>query len=408
MEQSTFYLSCFITFDGRPTTAAHQLHGKLRTRLENYPTSPQYQTQVNYPGSSNAAQHQAKVQYMQMVQLMQQQPNWVQRQVQPNYVQSAYVQTQPQQQPNYVQTQQQPAHIQTQQQQPAYVQTQQQQPNYVQNQQQPAYVQTQHQPAHVHSQKQPKKHIKSQPAANVNTRINYQGPEYEQVQTFQTAPTAPVVPVTTTTTTPQPIFVNEQVEEEEAEEVPAPIPVPAVRAPVRRIRPQPVQQVQPVKLVQHRFQPQSQGQDFDDDLLAQQEISRIPHEETEEERLLREKQAKNAYYSFGTSIDDKINDHSIQRSETREGLALRGMYSYSDGYFKRTIHYEADENGYRVVKEEIEPIGDGPQYNPNGTADVTADLHNNQLSYSITADDFVREKDKKKPKTARQYDEDEE
>lgn len=108
--------------------------------------------------------------------------------------------------------------------------------------------------------------------------------------------------------------------------------------------------MQPEKPVHQvtRFQPQ--GQDFADDFDIEQENVRVPHEETEEERLLREEQAKNAHYSFGTSIDDKINDHSIQRSETREGLALRGMYSYSDGYFKRTIHYQADENGYRVIK----------------------------------------------------------
>lgn len=48
-----------------------------------------------------------------------------------------------------------------------------------------------------------------------------------------------------------------------------------------------------------------------------------------------------------------------------------------------------------IFREEIEPIGDGPQYNPDGTADVTADLHNNHLEYSITADDFVREKEKR-------------
>lgn len=117
--------------------------------------------------------------------------------------------------------------------------------------------------------------------------------------------------------------------------------------------------------------------------------------ETEEQRLLREEQARNAHYSFGTSIDDRINDHSIHRQETRDGLALRGMYSYSDGFYHRTIHYVADENGYRVTKEEIEPIGDGPQYDPNGTADVSTQLHNKNLHYSITADDFVRDRKNK-------------
>lgn len=71
---------------------------------------------------------------------------------------------------------------------------------------------------------------------------------------------------------------------------------------------------------------------------------------SDEELLLQQEQAQNAHYTFGTSIDDSINDHAIHRQETRSGLALKGMYSYSDGYFKRTIHYEADENGYRVVK----------------------------------------------------------
>lgn len=93
-----------------------------------------------------------------------------------------------------------------------------------------------------------------------------------------------------------------------------------------------------------------QGHDFvDEEVLPEQGIQ-ARREETEEERLLREEQAKNAHYSFGTSIDDRINDHSIQRQETRDGLALHGMYSYSDGFFRRTIHYQADENGYRVVK----------------------------------------------------------
>lgn len=62
------------------------------------------------------------------------------------------------------------------------------------------------------------------------------------------------------------------------------------------------------------------------------------------------------------------------------------MYSYSDGFFKRTVHYEADEGGYRVVKEEIEPIGDGPRINPLGKADVSSSIAG---SYSITAEDIA-------------------
>lgn len=70
----------------------------------------------------------------------------------------------------------------------------------------------------------------------------------------------------------------------------------------------------------------------------------------EEKRLREEQQAKNAHYSFSNSVTDSIYDNAIARSETRDGLALTGMYSYSDGFFRRTVHYQADQDGYRVVK----------------------------------------------------------
>lgn len=94
-----------------------------------------------------------------------------------------------------------------------------------------------------------------------------------------------------------------------------------------------------------------------------------------------------------------------------DGLSLKGMYSYSDGFFRRTVHYAADEGGYRVTKygglnndyltyteldhsqkifdyrEEIEPIGDGPQFNPDGKADVSTSLTGR---YTITTDDLKR------------------
>lgn len=99
-----------------------------------------------------------------------------------------------------------------------------------------------------------------------------------------------------------------------------------------------------------------------------------------------EEQAKSAYYNFDTSVHDTINDHMHVRSETREGLALKGMYSYGDGFFKRTVYYEADEGGYRVIKEEVEPIaGNGPQFNPKGQADVRSTLTGD---YVIGIEDF--------------------
>lgn len=42
---------------------------------------------------------------------------------------------------------------------------------------------------------------------------------------------------------------------------------------------------------------------------------------------------------------------------------------------------------YALFREEIEPIGDGPVFNPKGHADVSSSLIG---SYSITTDDFRR------------------
>lgn len=61
-------------------------------------------------------------------------------------------------------------------------------------------------------------------------------------------------------------------------------------------------------------------------------------------------QNEHAKYQFATKIDDKINDLTNERNEVRNGLAVEGSYSYSDGYTKRTVFYIADEKGYRVTK----------------------------------------------------------
>ncbi|XP_049290103.1 uncharacterized protein LOC125767506 [Anopheles funestus] len=112
------------------------------------------------------------------------------------------------------------------------------------------------------------------------------------------------------------------------------------------------------------------------------------------EESLEKIQAKSAQYAYDTSVNDTINDHTIMRKEERNGLSLKGMYSYSDGFFKRTVHYEADDKGYRVVKELNIPIGNGPQIDPNGKADVSSSLTG---SYSITADDIAKPKRKVVP-----------
>lgn len=61
-------------------------------------------------------------------------------------------------------------------------------------------------------------------------------------------------------------------------------------------------------------------------------------------------QNSHAKYQFATKIDDRINDLTNERNEIRNGLAVEGSYSYSDGYTKRTVFYIADDKGYRVIK----------------------------------------------------------
>lgn len=76
----------------------------------------------------------------------------------------------------------------------------------------------------------------------------------------------------------------------------------------------------------------------------------VPAEDIATLAAMEHERSKNAHYSFDSSVQDTINGHSHTRQETRDGLSLRGSYSYSDGFFQRTVHYEADEGGYRVTK----------------------------------------------------------
>lgn len=167
------------------------------------------------------------------------------------------------------------------------------------------------------------------------------------------APAVPVVPVVRK----EPEHVN--------------VPVPKVRRVVKKVR---LQEKQPSETI-----------NYPENALPLSAKNEETSSINQENRLREEEENKNAHYSFSSSVQDSINDHAIQRSETRDGLSLTGMYSYSDGFFKRTIHYKADQDGYRVVKEEIEPIGQGPVFNPQGKADVESSLSGR---YSITADDI--------------------
>merc|ERR1712083_750196 len=100
---------------------------------------------------------------------------------------------------------------------------------------------------------------------------------------------------------------------------------------------------------------------------------------------LAKEQKKNAKYSFGYRIQDKIKDGFMERQEEREGLAVRGQYSYSDGYFHHSVTYVADENGYRVTNMVSEPVngGRGPVENEYGRAIVQTLIGNVKTEYAI-------------------------
>jgi hypothetical protein len=68
------------------------------------------------------------------------------------------------------------------------------------------------------------------------------------------------------------------------------------------------------------------------------------------QRLADQEAARNARYYFSSDVEDQINDLTQHRDELRDGLKVRGSFSYSDGFLRRQVSYEADENGYRIIR----------------------------------------------------------
>ncbi|CAH1107824.1 unnamed protein product [Psylliodes chrysocephalus] len=63
-----------------------------------------------------------------------------------------------------------------------------------------------------------------------------------------------------------------------------------------------------------------------------------------------QQQAKNANYQYASQVDDHINGNYQQKAEVRQGGVVYGKYSYDDGFFWRTVYYQADKNGYVVTR----------------------------------------------------------
>ncbi|KAF5272035.1 hypothetical protein FQR65_LT05016 [Abscondita terminalis] len=113
-------------------------------------------------------------------------------------------------------------------------------------------------------------------------------------------------------------------------------------------------------------------------------------------------QNQNANYQFSSNIEDHINDLTNQREEVREGAAVKGKYSYSDGYFKITVSYIADENGYRVTGMDAVPLA-GPQVDLKGTASVSSTAHGAQLRYRVASVPVPETSDKIGNRHAQQF-----
>merc|ERR1739844_323703 len=112
-------------------------------------------------------------------------------------------------------------------------------------------------------------------------------------------------------------------------------------------------------------------------------------EHNHDQHHIDEEAARNARFNFGYTIQDDINGAVVQRAEKREGLNVSGEYSYSDGFFKRTVAYVADENGYRVTKMTSEAIGNGPVTNKLGRAIVQMFVSGINTEYAIQAEPMI-------------------
>jgi hypothetical protein len=74
----------------------------------------------------------------------------------------------------------------------------------------------------------------------------------------------------------------------------------------------------------------------------------------ERQRLAERDTARNVRYYFASDVEDQVNDLTQHHDEVREGSKVRGSFSYSDGFLRRKVIYEADENGYRIIRYTLE------------------------------------------------------
>lgn len=61
-------------------------------------------------------------------------------------------------------------------------------------------------------------------------------------------------------------------------------------------------------------------------------------------------------YFYKTGVVDEDRGFMQGRTERKIGDQVVGSYEYADGHVKVKVLYKADDNGYRVLKEEREPL----------------------------------------------------
>lgn len=98
-------------------------------------------------------------------------------------------------------------------------------------------------------------------------------------------------------------------------------------------------------------------------------------------------------YAFQFKVDDRIEDQTQARYEVKTGDRVEGVYSYSDGHSQRTVHYVADKDGYRIVKEDVKPLPGLNRNEHTGEAYVAQEFDGGLSEYRVRAEEIARRKE---------------
>lgn len=66
----------------------------------------------------------------------------------------------------------------------------------------------------------------------------------------------------------------------------------------------------------------------------------------------------------------------------RNGLVVKGFFSYSDGHQLRKVNYVADSDGYRILSDDIEPLS-ASEKNHTDIASVSTNIDGSENRYKV-------------------------